>query len=452
VVEDISGELRARGITNLIGPADADYETARHVWNGDIDRRPAIIVRCRGPADVRVVVNAAREAGLTVAIRGGAHNAAGHATCDGGIVIDMSPMKGIRIAPDHSLATAQAGVLWSELDRETQAFGLATPGGMVSNTGISGLTLGGGISWLMGKHGLTIDNVLGFDVVTAGGELLRAEADINGDLFWALRGGGGNFGVVTSIDYRLHQLGPLVFGGLLAFPLAAGRDVLRYYREFSADLPDAAEMHAGVLTLPTVGAVVALLLGYNGDPAEGERCFRSVQTLGKPAVAMTGPIPHVARQTMLDVPYAEHGPMRYWKSASAEVISDEMIDALLEAGAGFSSPESALLLFRLHGEGARVPIEATACPLRGPQWDVNVIAQWRSRTESERHKTWARSVWRTVGPLASGAAYMNHLSEDDGADRVRAAFGPNYTRLADIKRRYDPTNLFRLNPNVRPVR
>jgi FAD/FMN-containing dehydrogenase len=446
----IADQLRAQGVLGLIESTHPDYGAARRVWNADIDRWPALIVRCSGVADVIAAVNAAREARLSVAIRGGGHNAAGYATCEGGMVIDLAPMKGIWVAPGANLAVAQPGVLWREFDRETQAFGLAAPGGMVSNTGIAGLTLGGGLGWLMGKHGLTVDNVLGVDLVTAMGRLVRADPHTNADLFWAVRGGGGNFGVVTRIEYRLHALGPMVYGGLLAFPLAQARDVLRFYREVSVGLPDEAEVHAGLLTVPDVGAVVALLLGYNGDPAAGERYFRPILAFGKPAVSMVGPMPHIARQCMLDKTYADYGRMRYWKSGSSEVLSDEIIELLIDAGRTLSSPESAILVFRLHGAGTRVPIEATACPLRGERWDINMIAQWTVAAESGHHKAWSRDLWQRLEPLLSGAAYMNHLAADDGLERVRASFGANFERLTAIKTRYDPDNLFHLNPNIRP--
>jgi FAD/FMN-containing dehydrogenase len=291
--------------------------------------------------------------------------------------------------------------------------------------------------------------VVSVDLVTAMGRLLRADSHTNADLFWAVRGGGGNFGIVTRIEYRLHALGPMVYGGLLAFPLAQGREVLRFYREVSADLPDEAEVHAGILTVPNVGPVAALLLGYNGDPAVGERFFRKILAFGKPAVSMVGPMPHTTRQCMLDKPYADYGHRRYWKSGSCETLSDEFIELLIEAGQTLSSPESAILVFRLHGAGARVPVEATACPLRGERWDCNVIAQWSVTAESDHHKAWARNFWRRLEPLLGAGAYMNHLAADDGLDRVRASFGANFERLAAIKTRYDPDNLFHLNPNIR---
>ena len=449
--KSVADELRASGVPEVIDPSDPAYDGARRVWNGDIDRRPALIVRCHGVADVIAALNAAREGGLPLAIRGGAHNVAGHATCDQGMVIDLSSMKGIWVSRERMTASAQTGVVWRELDRDTQAFGLATPGGVVSNTGIAGLTLGGGEGWLMGKFGLTVDNVLGMNIVTADGNYCRADESENRELFWALRGGGGNFGVVTSIDYRLHPHGPMVLGGLVAHPIANGREVLRFYREFSSDLPDEAEAFAGIITLPEVGPVVVIMAGYNGDLAEGERIFAPVKSFGKPVLDIVGPMPHVQRQSMVDEGNVDHGPLRYWKSGYTEDLTDEFIDAVLAAGDSFSSPESSLLFFRVHGAASRVPSDATAFALRGDKWDFNVIAQWRDGAESDRHKAWAREHWGRLEPLTSGAAYLNHLAGDDSAEKIRASYGSNYERLAKIKAKYDPDNLFRLNANVQPA-
>ncbi len=365
--------------------------------------------------------------------------------------IDLSLMKGIRLAPGRRTVTVQTGVVWSELDRETQVFGLATPGGLVSNTGVSGLTLGGGEGWLMGKYGLTVDNVLGMDIVTADGSYIHTSQDENVDLFWALRGGGGNFGVVTSIEYQLHQHGPMVLGGLVAYPIADGGEVLRFYREFCADLPDEAEAYAGLLTLPDLGPVVAILVGYNGDVAEGERVFAPVRNFGKPAVDIVKPMPHVERQKLVDEGAIDHGPLRYWKSGYTEMLSDEFIDVVVSAAESFSSPESSLLFFHVHGAAARVPSEATAFALRGQKWDFNVITQWRNAADSDRHKAWTRALWDQLEPLTTGVAYVNHLAGDDSAAKIRASFGTNYERLARIKAKYDPANMFRLNPNIQPA-
>ena len=443
--------LREEGVATVIVPGDKEYEDARHIWNGDIDRHPALIVQCKGVADVIAAINAARDGGLPLSIRGGAHNAAGHAIADGGVVVDVSRMKGIRIDPKARVATAQTGVLWGELDRESQAFGLATPGGMISNTGIAGLTLGGGEGWLMGKFGLSVDNVLGLDVVTADGHFRRASAEENPDLYWALRGGGGNFGVVTVIEYRLHEHGPMVFGGRIVHPIDNGVEVLRFYRDFSSDLPDEAELFAAVRTLPEVGPVVILLPGYNGDSQQGQRFFEPVLGFGTPIMSQVGPMLHVARQSYLDAGSAEHGLLRYWKSGYASALSDALIDIVVAAARDFSSPRTALTFFRVHGAAARVPATETAFGMRGNKWDFNILTQWQDPAETARHKDWTRAVWGRLDPLTSGTAYVNHMSGEETAAVVRASYGPNYDRLAQVKAKYDPDNIFRLNANIRPA-
>jgi len=393
-----------------------------------------------------------RESGLPLAVRGGAHNAAGFGTCDGGVVIDLRRMKGIQVYPDRQVAMAQPGVLWQELDRETQIFGLATPGGIVSNTGIAGLTLGGGLGWLTGIHGLTVDNLLGAEVVTAEGEVIRADAGSHPDLFWGLRGGGGNFGVVTRFDYHLHRHGPTVLGGRVVWPLAEGREVLQHYRDYSATLPDEAEAFAALLTMPDLGPVVAIITGYNGDPGKGATVCAEAGAVGHPLVNTIGPMTHRDRQSMFDVGNAEHGPRRYWKSGYSEGLSDDMIQLLLETGRTFPSVECSILLMRIHGTATRVPTDRTAVALRGEKWELNLIAQWRGAEGSARHLAWVRRWWGQVEPLTGGTVYINHLAGDDGPERARRSFGDNYQRLATIKARYDPDNVWHLNPNILPAR
>ncbi|HXJ83798.1 MAG TPA: FAD-binding oxidoreductase [Candidatus Methylomirabilis sp.] len=426
------------------------YDAARRVWNGNVDRRPALIVRCTGVADVQQAVNFARERRLLVSVRGGGHGAPGYGTNDRGLVIDLSPMKGIQVDPAARTARAQGGVLWRELDHETQAFGLATTGGTVSNTGIGGLTLGGGLGWLMGRHGLTVDNLISADVVTADGRFTKASATDHPDLFWALRGGGGNFGIVTSFEYRLHPVSE-VLGGLVIYPLDQARDVLRFYREFAQGLPDDAAAFCALLTSPEGIPVVALVLGYNGAIREGEKVLAPARRFGRPAADLVGPMSYVARQKMLDEPNATHGLHRYWRSAFTEKISDDMIDVVVEAAAGFSSPLSALLFFHMHGAATRVPVADTAFAARRPQWDFDAIGQWTDGAESAKHVAWVRGVWSRLDPHLEGSAYVNHLAEDDRPEKVRASFGQNYGRLRKIKAVYDPTNLFRINANIAPA-
>jgi FAD/FMN-containing dehydrogenase len=442
-IADLRGRLRGQ----VVIAADAHYEDARRVWNGNVDRRPALVVRCTGAADVQQAVSFARARKLLVSVRGGGHSAPGHGTNDGGLVIDLSPMKGIRVDPDTRTVVAQGGVLWRELDHETQAHGLATTGGTVSNTGVIGLTLGGGLGWLMGKHGLTIDNLLSADVVTADGAFRRASANDDADLFWALRGGGGNFGVVTAAEYRLHPVTE-VLGGLVIYPLDQARDVLRFYRDFCRTLPDEAEAYAAVLTAPQGMPVAALILGYNGPVADGERVLAPARRFGKPIADVVGLMPYGARQRLLDEPNATHGLHRYWRSALTEEIPDALIDVIVERAASFSSPMSAFIFFHMHGAATRVAPTATAFAPRKALWDFDAIGQWAEARESAHHIDWVRSSWRELEPHLQGTAYVNHLATDDRPEKVRASFGENYGRLRALKAKYDPTNLFRLNANI----
>jgi FAD/FMN-containing dehydrogenase len=435
----------------VVTAADAGYEAARQVWNGNVDRRPAVVARCGGVADVQRALAFGVERDLAVSVRGGGHSAPGYGTNDAGLVIDLSPLKGVRVDPATGTVRAQGGVLWRELDRETQAFGLATTGGTVSNTGIAGLTLGGGLGWLMGKHGLTVDNLLSADVVMADGTFLTADAETNSDLFWALRGGGGNFGIVVSFEYAVHAVTD-VLGGLVVYGLDQAPAVLRFYREFCATLPDEAEAYLALLTDPAAGVpVVAMLLGYNGDLDEGVKVLAPARGFGQPVADLVGPMPYTARQTMLDDPNAINGLHRYWRSAFAEQISDELVDAVVGAASRFSSPLSALIFFHVHGAAVRVPTDATAFSARREQWDVDVIGQWADGSESEQHTAWVRDTWTQCEPHLDAGGYVNHLSADDRPEKVRASYGTNLERLRQLKARYDPANVLRMNPNITPA-
>ena len=442
--------LRAAFRGELLESGHDGYETARRVWNGNVDRRPALIARCADAADVQRAVDFARTRGLLLSVRGGGHSAPGYGTNDGGLVIDLSPMKAIQVDAQTRTVRAQGGVLWRELDSATQAFGLATTGGTVSNTGIAGLTLGGGLGWLMGRHGLTIDNLLSVDVVTADGELRRVSATQHPDLFWALRGGGGNFGVVTSFEYRLHPVAE-VLGGLVLYPLDQAGDVLRFYRDFCPTLPDDAECFTGLLTSPDGMPVAALILGYNGAPEEGERVLAPARRFGRPLADLVGRMPYGARQTLLDEPNAIHGLHRYWRSAFIDHISDPLIDELVDAAARFSSPLSALIFFYMHGVATRVPATETAFAARRTQWDFDAIGQWADGAQSAEHIAWVRALWSRLEPHLEGSAYVNHLAEDDRPEKVRASYGENYARLRKAKAAYDPENLFRVNANIPPA-
>jgi len=434
----------------LLGTRDEGYETARRVWNANIDRRPALIVRCAGVSDVQRAVEFSREHGLSLAVRGGGHSAPGYGTNDGGLVIDLSRMRGIRVDPARRTARAEGGALWSDLDHETQAFGLATTGGTVSNTGIGGLTLGGGLGWLHGLHGLTIDNLLSVDLVTADGSFLTVSETEHPELFWALRGGGGNFGVAVSFEYRLHPV-TSVLGGLMLYPLSRGGDVLRFYREFCPELPDAAGLAAGCLTAPDGTVVAGLVPAWTGDVEAGSKAFARIEAeLGEPLANLVGPMTYAARQTLLDEPNAVHGLHRYWRSAFSETLTDRFIDTMVEYAGSFGSPRDAFLLFYLNGAATRVAPDATAFAARSPQWDFDAIGCWDDAAESPERIAWVRDFWSRVEPELEGTVYLNHLSADDQPEKLRASYGANYRRLQRVKAQYDPDNLFRHNANIVP--
>lgn len=432
----------------VLTPGNPDYEKRRRVWNGMIDRRPGIIVQPASTDDIVATVNTARGFGTLLAIRGGGHSAAGHGTCDGGILLDLSSMKQISVDPDKRIASAQGGALWGELDEKTHAHGLATVGGTVSDTGIGGLTLGGGLGWLMGRHGLTCDNLISADVVNASGKRVVASEYENVDLFWALRGGGGNFGVVTEFRYRLHEV-TNVLGGLLIHPIDRAREMLKFYREAAAGMPDELMVFPGLMTAPDGTPVAALIVGYMGDPARGEKHIAPLRKFGPPVADTIAPLPYVQHQKSLEasVPY---GISRYWKSTYVKKLSDGFIDALLANVLPLPSPMCAVLLFHLHGAATRVQPTETAYSLRAEQWDLDIIAQWTDPADSSRLIPWVRNAFDAVMPHASSGVYLNHLGDDDG-DRVESALGVSHWRLAQIKLKYDPENLFRVNHNIKPA-
>jgi FAD/FMN-containing dehydrogenase len=443
----------------LLLPASPGYGAARAIWNGAIDRRPACIARCTGVADVVAAVRFAREHDLVVAVRSGGHGVAGHAVCDGGLVIDLSPMKGIRVDPQARTARAHAGVLWGELDRETQLHGLATVGGIVTHTGIAGLTLGGGIGWLSRKHGATVDNLLSVELVTADGDLLTASESANPDLFWGMRGGVGNFGIVTSFEYRLHRVGPTVLAGPIFHPLGEGPDVLRFYRDFVAAAPDELttifelSVAQPLPFLPTeVHGKPIVMVGacYAGPPEEGADVVRPLKEFGNPIADLLEPQPYLALQSMFDS-FVPHGWHRYWKALELPPLTDEAIDTLVERASAQTSPKSYCIVFQLGGALSRVGGDDTAFSLRDAAHNVNINAVWtEDDAEPERHIAWAQDFFDALQSHASGRVYLNFLG-DEGQGRVRAAYGEQtYERLARLKRVYDRTNFFRLNQNIQP--
>jgi FAD/FMN-containing dehydrogenase len=444
VIEKFKASLHGE----LIRPDSGGYDEARTVWNGMIDRRPALIVRCAGLEDVQNAVRFARSYGLLTAVRGGGHNAAGFAVCDGGLVIDLSRMRGIRVDQEARTARAQAGATWGDFDRESQAFGLATTGGSVSMTGIAGLTLGGGLGWLMRSYGLACDNLLSVELVSAAGQVLTASPNENPDLFWGVRGGGGNFGVVTSFEYRLHPVGP-VLGGLLIHPLERARKVLQFYREFSESAPDELTVFAALMTTPDGIPVIGLALCYNGPLAVGEKTVHALRSFGPPLADQVGSMPYTAIQSLLDAAFPA-GLQVYWRSDFLQGLGDETLDMILSQFAKRTSPLSVMVIEQFGGAVSRVGREDTAFEYRDAPYNLAIISRWTDPGESDTHIRWARGTWEAMRPFASGV-YVNYLGEE-GEGRVKAAYGPaKYERLVALKNKYDPGNFFRLNQNIKPA-
>ncbi len=454
-LDELESALRGE----LLVPTSVGYDAGRRIWNGAIDCRPAAIARCAGVADVVTAVRYASERDLLVAVRSGGHGVGGHALCDGGLVIDLSPMRGVRVDPGARTARAEAGVLWGELDREAQLFGLATVGGIVTHTGIAGLTLGGGIGWLMRKYGATVDNLLSVDVVTADGELVTASEDHNPDLFWGIRGAGGNFGIVTSFEYRLHPVGPIVLAGPIFHPLHDALEALRFYREFAATAPDELTtiFELGVAQpLPFLPEDVhgqpIVMVGacYAGPPGDGAEVVRPLKEFGNPIADLLEPKPYLELQSMFD-PFVPHGWHRYWRSVELPPLTDSAIDTLIDHTSRITSPRSYTIVFQLGGALARVAEDATAYPQRDAAFNVNINAVWtEDDPDAHQHIVWARDFFDAIQPHARDRVYVNFLG-DEGPDRVRQAYGTEkYDRLVELKRKYDPTNFFRLNQNIAP--
>ena len=444
-IERFADGLRGR----VLRAGDAGYDEARRVWNGMIDRRPALIARCTGAGDVMAAVRFARSHNLLLSVKGGGHNITGNAVCQGGLMIDLSPMKGMRVDPAARTARAEAGLTWGEFNRETQAFGLATTGGVVSTTGIAGLTLGGGLGWLMGKHGLSCDNLISADLVTADGEFLTASAEQNPDLFWGLRGGGGNFGVVTSFEYRLHPVGS-VLAGMVIYPRRDAPEVLRFYRDYARSCSDEVTAFAAMMTSPEGAPVVAMLVGHIGDRAQGEKLLAPARKFGSPLADTIAPISYVALNSLLDAAVPYGGVQRYWKSSFLRKLDDGVLNIMVERAESMRPPMSMIGFFHVHGAATRVDRDATAYSLRDDQWDYDVISQWNDPAESAGYIQWTRDYWTAVEPFASGEVYVNHLDAEE-AGRITGAYSRNYERLVALKNKYDPSNLFRLNQNIRPT-
>ncbi len=451
-VADAAAKLGKTFTGQLLKPADAGYEEARKVHNGLVDKRPALIAQCHNPADVTEAIKLTQELGLEVAVRGGGHNVAGRATTDGGVMIDLAPMKAIQVDPKNRTVRAQGGATWADLNRETQKHGLAVTGGVVSSTGVAGLTLGGGLGWLMGKYGLALDNLCCVELVDAEGKAMRIARDEEPDLFWAIRGGGGNFGVATSLEYQLYPIGPMVTGGLLAYPYDHARDVLRFYRESTASLPDEQTLFAALTHAPDGSGVklAAMVTSHCGSLAAGEKAVSPLKQFGSPILDAVGPMTYCDLNGMLDAGYPK-GAFNYWKSTFLRQLSDDAIDTMIECFARCPSPMGQLLLEHIHGAVARVGVQDTAFPHRAIGYNFIVLSQWTEPAITDRCIAWARETYAAMDPFAAAGRYVNYLGDDEPGDAVSAAYGPNYRRLQELKTKYDPKNFFRMNQNIRPL-
>ena len=452
-------ELRGSVGEQLVSPGDPGYDQARRVWNGMIDRRPALIVRCRGVADVVAAVRFARTHQLPLAVRGGGHNVAGFGTCDGGVVIDLSPMRDVRVDAAARTARAAGGATWADLDRETQLFGLAAPGGVVSTTGIAGLTLGGGQGWLRRTYGMACDSLISADVVTADGEVVIASERDNADLFWALRGGGGNFGVVTSFEYQLHPVGPMVAFAGPVYPLESAVTVIGEMCRFAADAPDEVNISATLWTIPTVDAFPAelhdravVILGaiYVGAPDHGETLLKPLREIEEPLMDLSGVVPYTALQQMFDpfFPPEEH---HYWKSTYLADLGDDAVRIVAAHAASRPSPMSMIGLWTLGGAFGRVDATATASGARNAPFVLEILANWTDPNQAAANIGWARQLFDAVTPFSTGKTNFNFPGLGDDPNFARSALGDNWDRLVDVKGKYDPTNLFRLNQNIDPT-
>jgi FAD/FMN-containing dehydrogenase len=443
-------DLTSRATGSVITPDQAGYDEARTIHNGHIDRKPALIVRAQTTDDVVAALAFAREAGLEVSVRGGGHNVAGRAVTDGGVMISLADMRDVTVDPERSTATAQGGATWADLNAATDQHGLAVTGGLISTTGIAGYTLGGGLGWLMSKYGLAADNLESVELVTASGEVLQVDEASHPDLFWALRGGGGNFGVATSFTYRVHPVAQIT-GGLIAHPLDAAPEVLRFYREAAANLSDDASVFAGLVHAPDgSGAKLAALVVFHlGDEQTAGRDLEPFKSFGSPAVVEVGPMPYPVMNTILDEAYPA-GALNYWLSSFVDELTDGFIDTAVEQLAATPSPMNAILFEHFHGAVTRIGVTDTAVPHRQPGWNVLIPTEWMDPAETDANIAWTRETFAALRPHFASRRWLNYLGDDQADDAIRDAYGPNYDRLREVKRRYDPDNVFRLNHNIAP--
>jgi FAD/FMN-containing dehydrogenase len=446
-LEEYDAAFRAK----LLRPGEENYDTVRLIHNGMIDKRPALIACCTGVSDVVDAIKLGVDSGLEISVRGGGHNVAGRAVCDDGLMIDLSNMKGIYVDPQARTVRVQAGVTWNELNLETQLHGLATTGGMVSSTGVAGLTLGGGIGWLMGKYGLSIDNLLSVELVTAAGDVLQASEKENSDLFWGLRGGGGNFGVATSFEFSLFDVGPTVIGGLVAYPFDQAREVLKFYRDFTADIPDELSVLGGLIHAPDGSGtpMAAILACHCGTLKEAEAAVEPIKAFGNPAMVQLGPMPYSKVNAMLDDGFPK-GALNYWKSSFLSTITDDAIDSMIAQFSACPSGMSGMIFEQLHGVATSIRPEDTAFPHRGTGYNLLIASVWLETADTDSNIAWTRETYNVLEQFMHNVSYVNYLGDDETIDRIKSAYGVNFDRLQKLKTRYDPDNVFHLNHNIVP--
>ncbi len=425
------------------------YAAASLTFNGALDRSPILAVSCATVDDVRRAFESAARLGLPVSVRGGGHSVAGHGVGTGSLLVDLSPLRGVEVDPVARRARVAGGSSWNDVDPATQSQGLAVPGGTFGDTGVGGLTLGGGIGWLIGTGGLTCDNLVRAELVTPAGDVVVAGQYDDADLLWALRGGGGNFGIVTSFEYRLHPVGPMIVGGMVLHPFERATEVLRFYRDFRATAPDQLTVAAVLVTAPDGHKAVALAAAYIGPVAEGELAVAPLKTFGPPVVDMMGPHPYLGQQGMLSNAMPPN-VLNYWKADFVDAVNDDVIEAAVAAYAQAPSPLSSILFFPIHGTASRVAPDATAYPHRKGV-HMGLYALWKDPGASAANIAWVRAAWAALQPFVPGGVYVNELGDDEGDDRVRLAYGRNYERLARVKRQYDPDNVLCLNANILPA-
>ncbi len=434
----------------VLTPGDDGYDEARTIHNALIDRKPAVIVRCRNAADVAAGIRFARDSGLDITVRGGGHNVAGRSIADGALMIDLAEMKNTVVDPEARTVRAEGGLTWAELNAANAEHGLAVTGGAISTTGIAGLTLGGGLGWLMAKYGLAADNVIAVELVTADGEILDVTADSHPDLFWALRGGGGNFGVATTFTFKLHPLETVV-GGLIAHPIEAGGDMLRFYRDAVSDCPDDLTVFAGLVYAPDGSGtpLAVMVVCHTGTSEEAERDLAPFKEWGSPAMVEVGPMPYPVMNTLLDEGL-EAGQLNYWLSSFTSGLSDGFIDTAVERFASMPSEQSAIFIEHFHGAVTRIGVTDTAVPHRHEGWNCLLISVWSDQAATGENIAWTKDTYAALSEHFAGRRWLNYLGDDQGDDAIRAAYGPNYDRLVEVKRKYDPDNAFHHNHNIVP--